>query len=814
MARSGDEVEREPAARRRRWPRSVAYAVLVVGLCASCAAGLWWRDYVRNQEVHSFRNSASIAANALQASLERDEDLTAMATVLIRTTPDLTSSQFSNWFSLLRSGGHFSGAFALAYIERVSRHDLTAFRREALADPPFGAAPSVSSAVIPAGSPSPYCLTRAGAAELSPTLHLSLSEVAPLLSLAASDLNWCALPIGNLLREASAIDGPTATTLPPLIAALPAMAGVPRSPKSLLEKLGRSGLVATMTPVYRLGKPASVATTTGWVLAVYQANEIVNPVLASHHGFSATLSYQNGHSGWTALYRTGSATRGLMETIPLRTPGLWSVTLVAPWATTGLSSNTQGLAVLLGGVIVTLLVFLLLLVLLRSHTSVLELVDERTAQLHHQALHDALTGLPNRTLIFDRVEQMLARARRDMTEIAVLFVDLDQFKDVNDTFGHAAGDDMLREAARRFQGTVRDTDTIGRLGGDEFVVLVEDAVGAANPEVVAGRILRALEEPFSVGDAQQTVSFQGATIGIATGLRDSAEALLGDADIALYNARTSTHNAFETFRPEMRVATERRVELEAQLRETLAQGQFDVVYQPIFSLADGRPLGAEALLRWNHPTRGVVGPAEFIPVLETTGMILDVGMFVLEHACACLTRWRKLNPAFYVSVNVSGRQFEHGPFTENVRDCLSRSGVPPEALMLEITETAVMRDFQSAARRLRSLRHTGVRLSIDDFGTGYCSMAYLQEFQVDVLKIDRSFVSRMDLSPRGASIVRTIIQLGRDLQLHTIAEGIESEAQLHRLKEYGCDAGQGFLLAVPAAAPATHALLAPAPQVS
>lgn len=785
-----------------------------MGVFLSCVAGLWWRSYVRGQEVTNFRAAARVAASALHATLQRDGDLTATATVLIRTTPNLTTAQFSNWFGLLHSGGHFSGAFGLTYIEKVGTGDLSTFEAETRADPPFGLAASGSSGIYPPQSQPPYCLTRAGAVQLSPTLHLSMSELSPLLALADSNLNYCGLPIGTLLRKAAASDEPTATSLASLVATVAGRPGMPQVPQSLIGKLQNAGLIATMTPVYRSGTKASGSTATGWVLAVYQASKIVDPVLASHHGLAATLSYKNPGSPWLTLFRTGAMTGGMTQTFRLRTPGMWSISLSAPWSTTGLSSTDQGVAVLVGGLLLFLLLFFLVRVLLRSHTRVLELVDERTAQLHHQALHDALTDLPNRTLIFERVEQMLARARRDMTDIAVLFVDLDQFKDVNDTFGHAAGDEMLREAARRFRAAVRDTDTIGRLGRDEFVVLVEDAVGASNPEMVAARILRALEAPFVVGDGEQTVSLQGATIGIATGLRDSAEALLGDADIALYNARTSSHKAFEVFRPEMRVATERRVDLEAQLRDALAQGQFDVVYQPIFNLGDGRPLGAEALLRWNHPTKGLIGPADFIPILESTGMILDVGDFVLGHACTCLRRWRQLNPSFYVSVNVSGRQFEHLPFTDSVSSCLASHGIPPEALMLEITETTVMRDFQFAARRLHALRTAGVRLFIDDFGTGYCSLAYLQEFQVDALKIDRSFVSRMDLSPRGASIVRTIIQLGQDLQLHTIAEGIESEKQLDRLREFGCDAGQGFLLGMPAAAESMDALLAAVPQVS
>lgn len=813
MTTAGNGVDRGATPRQWRWPRAAAYLILAIGICASCAAGYSWRSYVQHEELSQFHASARIAASALQDALKRDGDLAATATVVVRTEPNVTSSQFSNWFSLLQSADHFSGAFGLIYIQKVPSDDLASFEQEEHSDPPFGVAPP-GTQVLPAGSPGPYCLTHLGAVQLAPSLHISLSQAVPILALLDANVNLCTLAIGRLLREASSSGRPAATSLAAMVADAPPVPGLPKAPPSLVKKLRDSGLVVTVTPVYRAGQPASRTATTGWVLAAYQASAIVGPILKDHHGLSAALSYTNPYGTSRELYRTGSRFTGLVETFPLQGPGNWSVTLAEPWPTTALSSTVQGLVVLSGGLLVTVLLFFLLLVLMRSRTSVLQLVEERTAQLHHQALHDALTDLPNRTLIFKRVEQMLARARRDTTDVAVLYVDLDQFKTVNDTFGHAAGDDMLREAARRFQAILPETDTIGRLGGDEFVVLLEDAVDAANPEAVAARLLRSLEEPFQVGNSKHTVSLQGATIGIATGLRESAEALLGDADIALYSAKTNSQRGYETFRTEMRVATERRVELEAQLREALGQGQFGVVYQPIFSLVDGRPLGAEALLRWHHPTRGVVGPGEFIPILETTGMILDVGMFVLDDACTWVRQWRNLHPSFYVSVNVSGRQFERGTFTQDVHDCLTRFGIPPEALMLELTETSLMRDYQTTSRRLRALRRTGVRLAIDDFGTGYSSLSYLQEFQVDALKIDQSFVSRMSMFPRGANIVRTIIQLGQDLHLHTIAEGIESEAQLRRLEEYGCDAGQGFRLGVPAPASTLQALLTRAPQLS
>jgi diguanylate cyclase (GGDEF)-like protein len=444
----------------------------------------------------------------------------------------------------------------------------------------------------------------------------------------------------------------------------------------------------------------------------------------------------------------------------------------------------------------------------KSRLKGLQLIEERTAaQLRFQAGHDALTGLPNRALIFDRAEQMVARARRDHSGVAALFIDLDQFKDVNDTFGHAAGDELLRQVSGRFSAVVRDTDTVGRLGGDEFVVLVETVEGVPDPEDVARDLLSSLREPFYLAKDRE-LSSVSASVGIASGARDSASELLRDADIALSEAKARSHGDFVSFHPEMQAAIATRVGLESELREAIGNNEFFLVYQPIFRLQDQTMTGVEALLRWRHPIRGLVMPGDFIPVLEATGMILDVGQFVLEEACRQAAVWAEAGRPLTVSVNASGRQLDREDFVGLVERTLAVSGLQPRLLTIEITETTLMQDAQLSALRLRALKRAGVKLAIDDFGTGYCSLAYLQQFPVDSLKIDRSFVSQMGSSAEGAALVRTIVQMGRDLNLDTLAEGIETTEQLTRLQLEECKSGQGYLFARPLAVAALEELLA------
>jgi diguanylate cyclase (GGDEF)-like protein len=428
-------------------------------------------------------------------------------------------------------------------------------------------------------------------------------------------------------------------------------------------------------------------------------------------------------------------------------------------------------------------------------------------QIRFQSVHDALTGLPNRALILDRTEQMLARARRAHVPVAALFIDLDGFKEVNDTLGHGFGDRLLQAVASRLALTMRASDSIGRLGGDEFVVLVEGTTMDAGPELVAERVLTVLREPFDIEGLPNGPLTLTASIGIAAGLRPSPTELLRDADIALYQAKAAGRDCFVVFRPQMHTAVQDRLLLEMDLRDALVHDQFYLVYQPIFDLATEETNGVEALLRWRHPVRGIVQPDEFIPILEGSGMINEVGRWVLEEACRQGARWHAQGYRLDLSVNVSARQLETDCLIAEVAHALEQSGFDAHSLIIEITETAIMKNMEAVVPRLAALKATGVRVAIDDFGTGYSSLAYLQHFPVDTLKIDRSFISTMADSPESGALIHTLVQLGKSLGLQTLAEGIEESAQYSQLEREHCDSGQGYIFARPLEADAVEVFL-------
>jgi diguanylate cyclase (GGDEF)-like protein len=426
-----------------------------------------------------------------------------------------------------------------------------------------------------------------------------------------------------------------------------------------------------------------------------------------------------------------------------------------------------------------------------------EELTRRQEELAFMATHDALTGLPNRTLILDRVEQMLVRSRRNQAPVAALFVDLDNFKGINDTLGHGVGDELLRTVAARLQGVVRDIDALGRLGGDEFVVVAEGMSLDAGPELIAERLLEALKQPFELQGPEKHRLIVTASVGIAAGDRASAEELLRDADIAMYRAKWAGKNRYVVFESGMQDAVQSRMELEMDLRDALANEEFFLVYQPTFDLRTMSPTGMEALIRWRHPVRGIVQPDDFVPLLEEIGVITEVGKWVLREACRQGAVWRAAGYLVGMAVNVSALQIDTDGFATEIEDALQVSGLEPGALTIEITETALMGNADETAGRLEAVKRLGVRIAIDDFGTGYSSLAYLQRFPVDALKIDRSFISRLTHDQEGETLIRTLVQLGKSLSIETLAEGIEESSELSLLKEEQCDSGQGFLFARP-----------------
>ena len=426
-------------------------------------------------------------------------------------------------------------------------------------------------------------------------------------------------------------------------------------------------------------------------------------------------------------------------------------------------------------------------------------VTERNAleeQLRHQAFHDVLTGLANRSLFRDRLGHALARATRGGRPTAVLYLDLDDFKAVNDSLGHGEGDRLLIAVGERLQSTTRAGDTVARLGGDEFAIIVEEIDGSEAAQS-ATRILDAIARPFRIGDRDVAAR---ASIGIAIQTADGGDAdeLLRRADIAMYAAKARGGQCHVTYEAQLYGATVARMELKADLRGALERGELHVAYQPVVDLESGAITGCEALMRWEHPQRGAVPPVQFIPLAEESGLILDLGRWIIETACHQTKAWQdELDVDLTVSVNVSGRQMADPAFVADVALILARTSLDPRSLTLEITETVLIQDVEATVAAFRALKGLGIRLAIDDFGTGYSSLSYLRQFPIDVLKVDRSFVSGLDGSRDSAALVRSILNLSHTLRLDTIAEGIETSLQREELRGLGARRGQGYLFARP-----------------
>ncbi len=430
-----------------------------------------------------------------------------------------------------------------------------------------------------------------------------------------------------------------------------------------------------------------------------------------------------------------------------------------------------------------------------------DVTDRRALQdeLAHQAFHDSLTGLVNRAVFRDRVDHAVARAARLHQQPAVLLLDLDGFKTVNDGLGHDAGDELLVAVGHRLQASGRSIDTVARIGGDEFAILLEDDAQTAGARTVAERVLAVLTTPFQVRGREV---FVRASIGIAIAVAGTTtDELLRNADAAMYAAKRGGKARYEFFVPIMHEEALAKFEVQGDLDRGLAHSEFVLHYQPIVDLASGSVAGVEALVRWRHPTRGLLPPAAFIPIAEETGAIVPLGAWVLGEACRQTAEWRRADPAcadLWVSVNLSTRQLLEANLVTAVRESLRASGLEPSALMLELTEGSLMQGITETAVKLRELKELGVRLAIDDFGTGASSLSYLRRFPIDLLKIDKSFVDELGADdPEGPLLVHAILDIARTLHVETIAEGIEQEHQLHGLREAGCRTGQGFLFARP-----------------
>jgi diguanylate cyclase (GGDEF)-like protein len=752
--------------------------ILLLGIAGSVFVAGEWRASAEQANRRSFTSTAADLSSALAARLSTNIGLTRTmrAHAAMETQEDET--QFLQWYKELQRGAPASPAVVATFIQVVPAAELSAFQRQVEADPAFRKQFGAKPQVIPPGRRAVYCLTRAivGSTAVRSLNSGLLDYCAPAIPGAAPS------PYPALVRTATDTGSFIVTPLPPT---------------------GGRSLAAIAAAVYRRG--ISIATPTarraalrGFIGTTFDIAGTIRSVLTGRRSLTLALYHRNVGGPLQLIGRAGANPKG-------RSPGYsYRRDLGEGWLleTTGTanafaSPDARGLAALGLGLLVTILVFLLHRVQSSSRQRAWSVVGERTGELKYRALHDPLTDLPNRILVLDRAEQILARARRQDAPVTALFVDIDGFQQINDRFGRQAGDEVLRHVGARLNAVLRDSDTVGRLGGDEFVMLVDSLGLDTVPELVAERILDVLRQPIELSHGEAPAVSLTASIGIATGRPASAEDLMEDAGLALYKAKAIGKNGYVKFESAMQTAAQDRIHLETDLAEALAANQFFLVYQPMVDLHSEQIVGVEALLRWRHPTSGVIGPGSFIPIAEDNGLIVPIGRWVLDRACAQGAAWHRRGHQLNTSVNLSARQLERPQFVGEVQGALASSGLDPATLTLEITETALMLDPEVTARLLIALKALGVRIAVDDFGTGYSSLAYLRQFPVDSLKIDRTFITGLALSSEAHALTHTLIQLGSALGLETVAEGVEHHSQVRELQREGCDLAQGFLFARP-----------------
>jgi diguanylate cyclase (GGDEF)-like protein len=773
--------------------------IVAIGVAGSVLLASEWRASSLHANRKSFEATVADLSGTLAARLQTKVELTRAMRSIATLEPNAGDTRYVQWYRQLQRGAPTSPNVTAVFIQAVAAAELPAFRAQAEADPTARKALHGSFQIVPSGSRPFYCLTRAtvgntGGKTVYPPL---LDYCAPVLPGIGKS------PYASLIRTERTTGALIVTPLPGLGVA---------SLVGISEAVYRSDMPLATTPERRAAFRGIIGTS-------FTGTALLDPLIARHNSLTLALYHRNSGDPLELIGRAGahplSHSPGYSERLSLGEGWLVQVTGAAD---SPLAADAQGAIALVFGLLVTLLVFLLWRVLARSRQRAWGLVGEKTDELEYRALHDPLTDLPNRTLVLDRAEQILARGRRQDVPVTALFVDIDGFKQINDRHGHHAGDEVLRQVGARLKTVLRENDTVGRLGGDEFVMLIDSLGLDAAPELVAERILDVLRQPIRLSQSGHSQSEHSpicvtASIGIATGRPASAEDLMQNADLALYEAKAAGKNGYVKFELAMHAAAQDRINLEMDLAGALAADQFFLVYQPMLDLESERVVGVEALLRWRHRSGETIPPDEFIPLAEDSGLIVEIGRWVLDHACAQAASWNERGYPLNISVNVSARQLERPEFIEEVHTALHDSGLHPAALTLEITETVLMRKPEITAQLLGELKALGVRIAVDDFGTGYSSLAYLRQFPVDSLKIDRTFITGLALSSEAHALTHTLIQLGKAMGLETLAEGVEERDQVLALQLEGCDLAQGFLFARPLAPDALERFLAehPAP---
>jgi diguanylate cyclase (GGDEF)-like protein len=750
----------------------VAALCVVLGAIASVLGA---RAVARNDTSSTrttFEQSSRAIATTVKLAIQRQEELTVAASTYFAANPKATPAEFGRWVTWARTQHRYPELDALGLLPA----------------PPLPGKASAAS----------------GKASATPATNASGA------SSNASDASNSASGVSG---KASAT--PTKASTPPIHVS-PAQLLSRDTGLSIYRQIsaGHRRALAIQTPVYRGNvTPHTVfgrtAASVGWLRTVLVPGAMLGRVLTGHPGYALAVSYRYGASN--LVYSSGVPRSGAESATSDLHDG-WTVTSFGPAPAASVFSDTKALAVLIGGILLSVLLGLIVDVLgaarvqapapapAETSAAAAEIETEPDPPAgggapHDRYLYEPLTGLPNRELTLDRAGRMVARTGRDSGMLAgALFVDIDQLREVNEKLGQEAGNQLLKIVGERLEDVVRTGDTVGRLDGDEFVVLVESAARGVRLDSLAQRMIEALHKPIELDDFGPSFVLT-ASIGVAFGRYATPDDLLRDAHVALASAKAAGKDRYTLFNANMRTVIEGRAVLEAELNTALSERQFFLLYQPIYDLRTRRVAGLEAQIRWQHPTQGVLAPDAFIPLAEETGLIVPVGRFMLEAACARAAAWDVAGHHAGVSVKVSAHQLDRDGFATDVQRALQQSGIEPSLLTLQIPETAVMRDLAAAAERVRELKAVGVRVAIDDFGgSGYAHHADLRQLGLDSLHVDRSSLAASEDESYRTWLLEAIMLVGRDLQLTVVATGIETHEQMATLQTIGCTMAQGALL--------------------
>jgi diguanylate cyclase (GGDEF)-like protein len=777
-------IERFSRGRTGAWA-AVALVCVAAGAVGSVlgARAVASNDVSKTRE--AFNQTATGIASSLKVSVQREEDLTVSASTFYAGNPKALPSEFAKWAKWAQMLRHYPELDALGLVTQVRPPQLAAFAAKAtgatVKPQAAGSTKPDSGAlrIAPAGTRPYYCL--AGA-----QLARSRADSSP------TGLDYCALTPALISSRDTARSVEESTTIT-----------VPVSGR-------RVQAVRVETPVYRGGQPPITvagrrAAFVGWLSKVLFPGAIARTALHAYPQNGVSLRYRAGSA--TVTSTSGRRQSGAQSASVALHNG-WKATVFGASVNSSVWADGKALMGLLGGILLSAMLGVLVFLLGDGVGG----ANKRRApsaerEPSNEQLYDPLTGLPNRALTLDLAERMVARTRRQPGMLAgALVIDIDWFKDVNDKLGQACGDQLLKIVAERVSDVVRSGDTVGRLEGDEFVVLVEAAARGARLDALARRVIEALHKPVDLDDFGPSF-FLTASIGLAFGQYAHPEDLLRDAQLALHAGKAAGKDRYTLFNANMRSVIEGQGALEAELNTALLDNQFFQLYQPIYDLDTRQVVGLEALIRWRHPTRGVLAAAEFVPLAEETGLIVPIGRWALEEACRRAAEWNVAGHRASISVQVSTNQLNRDGFTTDVRRALQQSGLEPSLLTLEIGETTVLLDVAAATERCREIKQLGVRIAIDDFGSGYAYRSDLQQMPIDFLKVDRSSLAASDDQDYRSWLLEAILHFGRDLALTVIAKGIDTHEHMTTVQSMGCTLAQGFYMGEPTPAHVVEGLL-------